>query len=207
MIRVLVVDDHAIVRDGLRRLLESADDIDLVATAADGTEALAAADRLEVDVALMDLSMPGMDGVEATRRLSEIRPGVRVVVLTTFSDQRRIISAIRSGAAGYLLKDASPDEILAGIRTVFAGGAPLHPKAARVLLETHRAPQPAHELTAREQQVLALVGRGLANKHIARQLGITERTVKAHLTSIFQQLNVTDRTQAALWVRDHPATE
>jgi DNA-binding NarL/FixJ family response regulator len=204
MIRVLVVDDHPIVRNGLKSLLDNADGIEVVATAGDGAEAIAIANGQVVDVALMDLSMPGVDGVEATRRMTDAQPGLKVVVLTTFSDQGRILEAVRAGAAGYLLKDTAADEIIAAVRTAFAGHAPLHPKAARVLVDVQRESRPGRQLTPREQQVLTLVTRGLANKHIARQLGIAERTVKAHLTSIFQQLGVSDRTQAALWWRDHP---
>jgi DNA-binding NarL/FixJ family response regulator len=201
--RVLIVDDHAVVRDGLARLLEHAADVDVVGTAADGEEAVAAVAGAAPDVVLMDLSMPGVDGVAATRRILAEHAEVKVVVLTTFADQRRILDALDAGASGYLLKDASPDEILSAIRSVVAGGAPLDPKAARVLLDAQRAPKPERRLSAREREVLALLATGLANKQIARRLGITERTVKAHLTSIFQQLGVTDRTQAALWAREH----
>jgi DNA-binding NarL/FixJ family response regulator len=149
----------------------------------------------------MDLSMPVVDGVEATRRVMAAFPDTRVVVLTTFSDQRRILDALNAGAAGYLLKDSSPDDVMAAIRTVMSGGSPLDPKAARALLDARHASQPGRELSAREREVLALVATGLANKQIARRLEITERTVKAHLTSIFQHLGVTDRTQAALWAK------
>jgi DNA-binding NarL/FixJ family response regulator len=203
VIRVLVVDDHAIVREGLERLLNAADGIQVVGTAADGTEALAMAAQTDPAVVLMDLSMPGTDGVEATRRLSESHPGIRVVVLTTFADQRRILDALAAGALGYLLKDATPEDVIAAVRTVVAGGAPLDPKAARVLLDSRQAQRPARALSGREREVLELLATGLANKQIARRLGITERTVKAHLTSVFQQLGVTDRTQAALWAREH----
>lgn len=205
MIRVLIVDDHAVVRDGLARLLQTADDIDVVGTAGDGADALEFVSGHDVDVVLMDLSMPGMDGVTATRQLMQSSPELRVVVLTTFSDERRILDALDAGASGYLLKDAEANEILAALRTVTAGGAPLHPKAARVLLDAqHRNAQPQTvALTPREREVLDLVATGLANKQIARRLGISERTVKAHLTSVFQQLGVTDRTQAALWAREN----
>jgi DNA-binding NarL/FixJ family response regulator len=205
MIRVLIVDDHAIVRDGIKRLLDSADGIEVVASASDGAEAMTATVDARPDVVLMDLSMPGVDGVEATRQLTANHPDVNVVVLTTFADQQRILDALSAGAAGYLLKDASPDEVIAAVRTVVAGGAPLHPKAARVLLDAQQAAKPANQLSGRELEVLALLATGLANKQIARRLGIAERTVKAHLTSIFQQLGVTDRTQAALWAQKHLA--
>lgn len=207
MTRVIVVDDHAVVRDGIRRLLDSADDIEVVATAADGAEALDAVALVKPDVVLMDLSMPVLDGVQATRLLTAKYPEVRVVILTTFADQRRILDALNAGAAGYLLKDADPDAVIAAVRAVVAGGAPLDPKAARVLLDSRQAPRQAKQLSRREREVLALLATGLANKAIARRLGIAERTVKAHLTSIFQQLGVTDRTQAALWAATHLAEE
>ncbi|HET7652032.1 MAG TPA: response regulator transcription factor [Acidimicrobiales bacterium] len=200
MIRVLVVDDHAVVRQGLAQLLGSADDVDVVGTAGDGDEAVELVTSTAPDVVLMDLSMPGVDGVEATRRIGE---GARVVVLTSFADERRIVDALDAGACGYILKDATPDEVLAAVRAAAAGDVPLDPKAARVLLERRRVGGPARRLSDREREVLALVAEGLANKQIARRLSITERTVKAHLTNIFQQLGVTDRTQAALWARDN----
>jgi DNA-binding NarL/FixJ family response regulator len=203
MTRIVVVDDHALVRDGVVRLLDSADDIEVVATAAGGAEALEVVASVNPDVVLMDLSMPGLDGVEATKRLSVDYPEVKVLVLTTFADQRRILDALDAGAAGYLLKDADPDAVIAAIRSVVAGGAPLDPKAARVLLDSRRTPRQARQLSTREREVLALLATGMANKQIARRLGIAERTVKAHLSSIFQQLGVTDRTQAALWAATH----
>ncbi|MEY2426677.1 MAG: hypothetical protein QOI61_2249 [Actinomycetota bacterium] len=203
MIRVMLVDDHAIVRDGLGRLLATEDDIEVVASEGDGAAAVVRAEAGGIDVALMDLSMPHMDGVEATRRLTTAHPEIKVVVLTTFSDQARIMDALSAGAAGYLLKDATPDEVIAAVRAVMEGGAPLDPKAARVLLDAQRSPQPKADLSARETEVLQLLATGLANKQIARRLGIAERTVKAHLTSIFQALGVSDRTQAALWAQEH----
>jgi DNA-binding NarL/FixJ family response regulator len=206
MIRVLVVDDHAVVRDGLERILNRPDDVQVVGAAADGAAAVALAERERPDVVLMDLSMPGIDGVDATRSLTAAMPDVKVVVLTSFGDQRRILDALGAGAAGYLFKDANPDQIVTAVRTVVEGGAPLDPKAARVLLDAQRQPPGGDDLSPRERQVLELLVTGLANKHIARRLGITERTVKAHLTSIFQQLGVTDRTQAALWAKEHLRT-
>lgn len=203
MITVAIVDDHSIVRDGLRQLLASVEGIDVIGSAGNGEEAVELVSRQEPDVVLMDLSMPVVDGVEATRRIMAAFPATHVVVLTTFSDQRRIMDALNAGAAGYLLKDASPDEVVAAVRTVVEGGAPLDPKAARALLDARRSAEPARQLSAREREVLALVASGLANKQIARRLGITERTVKAHLTSVFQQLGVTDRTQAALWAKEN----
>jgi DNA-binding NarL/FixJ family response regulator len=205
MIRVLIVDDHAIVRGGLGSLIATTSDLEVIGEAADGDEAVRLAAELAPDVVLMDLSMPGSDGVQATRRVLEGNPDAHVLVLTSFSDQRRILDALDAGAEGYLLKHSEPEVILSGIRAVVAGGSPLDPKAARTLLtQQRRAPEPAataSPLTAREEEVLAMVGDGLPNKSIARRLGISERTVKAHLTSIFQRLGVTDRTQAALWAQ------
>lgn len=209
-IRVVIVDDHAVVRRGLEQVLANADDIEVVATASDGEEAVARAAALRPDIVLMDLSMPGIDGIEATRRVLAAAPDVddgatrlRVVVLTSFAEQRRVLDALQAGASGYILKDATPDEVIAAIRAAHAGGAPLDPTAARVLLDSQRAGQPVRNLSPRESEVLGLVATGLANKQIARRLGISERTVKAHLTAVFQQLGVTDRTQAALWAKEH----
>jgi DNA-binding NarL/FixJ family response regulator len=201
-VRVMVVDDHAVVRNGLEQLIATTSDLVLVGAAANGAEALDLAEAVEPHVILMDLSMPIMDGVEATRRLHVSHPDAKVLVLTSFSEQRRIVEAMNAGAEGYLLKHADPDQILAGIRAVFEGGLPLDPMVARALL-TARQPAALVELTSREREVLDLVRQGLANKAIARRLGISERTVKAHLGSVFQRLGVTDRTQAALWAKDN----
>jgi DNA-binding NarL/FixJ family response regulator len=203
VIRVLVVADHAIVRTGLEMLLSSAEDIEVAGTADDGAAAVEVAARERPDVILMDLSMPGMDGTEATRRIVAADPDAHVVVLTSFSDNRRILEALDAGAIGYLLKHAGPDEVLGAVRAAAAGGSPLDPKAARALLEAQRGRRPAETLSPREREVLHLVARGLANKAIARRLEITERTVKAHLTNIFSAIGVTDRTQAALWAKEH----
>jgi DNA-binding NarL/FixJ family response regulator len=201
VIRVLIVDDHAIVRTGLSQLLGTADDIELVGAASDGAEAVTMAAELRPDVVLMDLSMPGTDGISATGQIVAADPGVHVLVLTSFSDQARILDALQAGAEGYLLKHSEPEVILAGVREIVAGGSPLDPKAARVLLTNRRSPGPETKLTDREQEVLDMVGAGLPNKTIARRLGISERTVKAHLTNVYQRLGVTDRTQAALWAQ------
>jgi DNA-binding NarL/FixJ family response regulator len=203
MIRVMIVDDHAVVRRGLEQLLGTADDMEVVGSAADGAEAIERAVELAPNVVLMDLSMPGVDGIEATRRILAEVEGVDIVVLTSFADQRKVLDALDAGASGYILKDSTPDEVLGAVRAAFSGGAPLDPTAARVLLESQRNRRPATRLSAREAEVLNLVATGLANKQIARRLGITERTVKAHLTAVFQQLGVTDRTQAALWAKDN----
>lgn len=205
MIRVVVVDDHAVVRRGLVELFSAAGDIDVVADVDDGSAALDAVMETEPHVVLMDLSMPGMDGVEATRQLSEQAPNVAVVILTSFSEQSRILDAIDAGAAGYLLKDADPDELLRGVRAAAIGEAPFSPKAAKALLN-RTAQREAPDLTNREREVLVCVATGLPNKLIARRLGISEKTVKSHLTSVFQRIGVTDRTQAALWAQRHGVT-
>jgi DNA-binding NarL/FixJ family response regulator len=199
-IRVVLVDDHAVVRRGLEQLLSGVEDITVVGTAADGEEAIAVVRRTSPDVVLMDLQMPGVDGVAATRRIVA-DGGPDVLVLTSFSDAERIVAALDAGAVGYLLKDAEADDVIAGVRAVSRGESPLHPRAARELLGARQA-APAGaivDLTPRELEVLELVRAGLANKQIARRLGISERTVKAHLTSVFSRIGVVDRTQAALW--------
>ena len=200
MTRVLIVDDHGLVRAGLAELLGADEGIDVVATAADGEEAIQMAADQAPDVVLMDLSMPGIGGVEATRRIVEANPGVEVVVLTSLSARERILDALDAGAIGYLLKDAEPDELLRGVEAAARGESPLSPKAAREVLGARNAQKPSLDLSPRELEVLALVGEGLPNKLIARRLEISEKTVKAHLTQVFAQLGVTDRTQAALWL-------
>jgi len=199
VIRLLIADDHAVVRTGLAQLVATMDDVDLVGEAADGEDAVALCADRRPDVVLMDLEMPRVDGIEATRRIKAAQPEVAVVVLTSFSDRERILSAIDAGAAGYLLKDAAPDELARAVRAAARGDAPLDPKAARALLSARETAAPAEALSDREREVLLLVADGLANKQIARRLGISEKTVKAHLTSVFRQIGVTDRTQAALW--------
>lgn len=203
MIKVAIVDDHAVVRGGLEQLLSSETDLEVVGSAADGASAQELVDRMRPDVVLMDLSMPGVDGVEATRRIVRNWPQVHVVVLTSFADRQRVLDALDAGATGYLLKDAAASDVAAAVRAAAAGGAPIDPKAARVFLDAQRVRRPSLELTRREAQVLGLVAEGLANKQIARRLGISERTVKAHLTSVFQAIGVADRTQAALWAKDN----
>ena len=206
MIRVAIADDHAVVRHGLEQLLDAEDDIEVVGLASDGEQAHALLGSAAPDVFLMDLSMPGVDGIEATRRIVAESSDVQVVVLTSFADRQRVLDALQAGAVGYILKDSHPSEVAAAVRAAAAGNSPLDPKAARVLLDAQREPSPsaaASELSPREREVLDLVGEGLANKQIARRLGIAERTVKAHLTSVFQALGVTDRTQAALWAQEH----
>jgi DNA-binding NarL/FixJ family response regulator len=199
-ISVVLVDDHAVVRTGLAQLLSGASDIEVVGQAADGAEAIEVVRATRPDVVVMDLQMPGMDGVEATRVIVSEQLGAEVVVLTSYSDSSRIVAALDAGAVGYLLKDADPEDVLDGVRAVSRGESPIHPRVARQLLTTRtEVPVTAATLTSREAEVLELVRKGLANKQIARRLGISERTVKAHLTSVFQRIGVADRTQAAIW--------
>jgi len=201
VIRVLVAEDHAVVRSGLERLLATTPEIDVVGAAADGAEAVTLAAEVAPDVVLMDLSMPNMDGIEATRRILGENDAIQVVVLTSISDREKIEAALDAGAIGYLLKDAEPDEVIRGIRAAARGESPIAPKAARTLLAA-RGQRPESQLSERELEVLRCVAEGLPNKLIARRLGISEKTVKAHLTRVYQQIGVTDRTQAALWARD-----
>jgi DNA-binding NarL/FixJ family response regulator len=201
-IRVVLVDDHAVIRAGLEQLLSGTEDIDVVGAAEDGARALDVIRRERPDVVLMDLQMPGVDGVAATRMIMAEQLGTDVLVLTSYSDAERIVAALDAGAVGYLLKDADPEDVLQGIRAVSRGESPIHPKAARQLLGA-RAGSPQAQLTTRESEVLRLVREGLANKQIARRLDISERTVKAHLTSAFARIGVADRTQAALWAQRH----
>lgn len=198
MIRVVIADDHKVVRSGLEQLIETFDDVELVGTAADGEEAVARCTETTPDVAIVDLVMPVLDGAEATRRILRASPQSKVVVFTSFSDREGIMQALDAGAIGYLLKDAEPEELHRAIVAAARGEAPLDPKAAAELLAARSVS--AHKvLSEREREVLGLVSSGLANKQIARRLGISEKTVKGHLSRIFQALGVTDRTQAALW--------
>jgi DNA-binding NarL/FixJ family response regulator len=201
MTRVLLVDDHRLVRAGLTSLLAAAADIEVVGEAADGVHALEVAASVEADVVLMDLSMPIMDGVAATRRLLAEHPHLRIVILTSFSDQGRVRDALAAGAIGYVLKDCKPEELLAAVRSAAKGHAPLDPRVAGALLPA--ASSPVDELSERELQVLRLATQGLANKQIGRSLGIAERTVKVHLGNVFRTIGVSDRTSAAMWARDH----
>jgi DNA-binding NarL/FixJ family response regulator len=199
VIRLLVADDHAVVRAGLEQLVATFEDIELVASATDGQEAIELCSEHAPDVALMDLEMPVLDGIQATARIAREHSDTRVVVLTSFADRDRILGALDAGAVGYVLKDADPEELQKAIRAAAKGDVPLDPKAARALLSSRAAPAPLEQLSEREREILQLVGNGLPNKVIAARLGITERTVKAHLTNVFRTIGVTDRTQAALW--------
>jgi DNA-binding NarL/FixJ family response regulator len=203
MIRLLVADDHKLVRDALANLLGGREEIEVVGAVATGREAVETAVRTSPDVVLMDLEMPELDGIDATRALQAECPHARVVVLTTFSDRDRILGALDAGALGYLLKDADPDEIVRGVHAAARGESPLAPRAAHELIAERSVTRPPTELSKRESEVLALVAQGLPNKLIAARLEISEKTVKAHLTRVFAQIGVTDRTQAALWAQRH----
>ncbi len=203
MIRVLIADDHALVRRGLGDLLGTADGIEVVGAISDGSFAADSVTALEPDIVLMDLSMPGLDGIEATRAVLAVRPATKVIILTSFSENARILAALDVGAVGYLLKDAEPEDIIRALLDANDGGVPLSPKAARALLPGNRSAggTTLDALTAREREVLSLVAAGLPNKSIARRLTISEKTVKAHLTRVFAVLCVRDRTSAALWAQ------
>jgi DNA-binding NarL/FixJ family response regulator len=205
VIRVLIADDHGVVREGLRAFLALQDDVEVVGEAADGEEAVQAAVRLSPDVALVDLLMPRVDGIAAIRRIRAERPETRVIVLTSFVDEDKMLPAVRAGAVGYLLKDVAPQELVAAIRTVHGGGTLLHPAVVEELVRevAREAPAPAparaNPLTAREREVLVLIARGRANKAIAFELGVAEKTVKTHVSNILGKLGLSDRTQAALY--------
>jgi DNA-binding NarL/FixJ family response regulator len=203
VIRILLVDDHAVVRSGLTRLLGAVPDFEVVATAADGAEAVALAGEYATDVVLMDLLMPVLDGVEATRRIVAANPDIKVVVLTSFSDRDRILDAVDAGAVGYLLKDAEPEELVRGIVAATLGGAPLSPNAAFVILNARRQRTSIEDLSRRERDVLQLVTAGMTNAQIAQHLGLSEKTVKVHLGRAFQRVGVTGRRQAAQWAERH----
>ncbi|MDR7361562.1 response regulator transcription factor [Nocardioides marmoribigeumensis] len=199
-VRVALVDDHRLVRVGLRSLLESTTGFVVVGEAGDGREAVDLVASVAPDVVLMDLSMPDVDGIAATRAIAAAHPEVRVLVLTSFTDRARVQEVLAAGATGYVLKDCEPEELLAAIRAAARGHVPLDPRVAGALLPT---PGGGPALSPREEEVLRLVAQGLANKQVARALGITERTVKAHLGRVFREIGVLDRTSAALWAREH----
>jgi two-component system, NarL family, response regulator LiaR len=207
VIRVLLADDHAVVRQGLRTFLDLQDDIEVVAEAGDGQAAVDAAARTQPDVILLDLVMPGLDGVGALKRLREAGSRARVIVLTSFGDDDKLFAALRAGAAGYLLKDVQPPDLVRAIRSAHDGNAPLSPTiATRVVEEIAQgggAPAQVDDLTPRERDVLILIARGRSNKVIALELGVAEKTVKTHVSHILGKLGLTDRTQAALYAVRH----
>ncbi|QTZ95959.1 response regulator [Streptomyces auratus] len=204
--RVLLVDDHQVVRRGLRTFLEVQDDIEVVGEASDGAEGIAAAEELQPDVVLMDVKMPGMDGIEALRRLRELANPARVLVVTSFTEQRTVVPALRAGAAGYVYKDIDPDALAGAIRSVHAGHVLLQPEVAVALLaqeEGNGAQGRETSLTDREREVLGLIADGRSNREIARALVLSEKTVKTHVSNILMKLDLADRTQAALWAVRH----
>jgi DNA-binding NarL/FixJ family response regulator len=212
-IRVALADDHAVVRQGLRTFLELQDDVEVVGEAADGAEAVELVARTEPDVVLLDLVMPRLDGIEAIKQIRVRCPATRILVLTSFADDRTVLPAVRAGAAGYLLKDVQPPELVAAIRTVHSGEALLAPAVATMLVEQLAAEDGANgtaseravgpQLTPRELEVIAQLARGRANKAIAFELGVSERTVKTHVSNILAKLGFTDRTQAAVYAVEH----
>ncbi|MFF4227383.1 response regulator [Streptomyces abikoensis] len=206
-IRVLLVDDHQVVRRGLRTFLEVQDDIEVVGEAADGVEGVERAEELRPDVVLMDVKMPGMDGIEALRRLRELDNPARVLVVTSFTEQRTVIPALRAGAAGYVYKDVDPDALAGAIRSVHAGHVLLQPEVADALLSQDEGggggQGRGNGLTEREREVLALIADGRSNREIARALVLSEKTVKTHVSNILMKLDLADRTQAALWAVRH----
>jgi DNA-binding NarL/FixJ family response regulator len=208
-IRVLLADDHAVVRRGLRGFFELLDDIEIVGEASDGRQAVDLVGALSPDVVLMDLLMPGVDGIAATAEIKARFPEVEVVALTSFIEEERVTAALEAGATGYLLKDADADDVATAVRRAYAGEVHLDPQVARLLarrIRSRREDAPAHEpLTEREREVLALVAQGHSNKEIATRLDITERTARTHVSNILGKLDLASRTQAALWAVEHGA--
>ncbi|MFE9630118.1 response regulator [Streptomyces sp. NPDC006463] len=209
-IGVLLVDDHQVVRRGLRTFLEVQDDIEVVGEASDGEEGVARAEELRPDVILMDVKMPGTDGIEALRRLRELANPARVLIVTSFTEQRTVIPALRAGAAGYVYKDIDPDALAGAIRSVHAGHVLLQPEVAVTLLsQEEQSPSAGRpgSLTDREREVLGLIADGRSNREIARALVLSEKTVKTHVSNILMKLDLSDRTQAALWAVRHGLAE
>jgi DNA-binding NarL/FixJ family response regulator len=205
-IKVLLVDDHQVVRRGLRTFLEVQDDIEVVGEAADGADGVALAEELRPDVVLMDVKMPGMDGVEALRRLRDLDNPARVLIVTSFTERRTVVPALRAGAAGYVYKDVDPDALAGAIRSVHAGHILLQPEVADALLsqeESGPGQGRSGSLTEREREVLGLIADGRSNREIARALVLSEKTVKTHVSNILMKLDLADRTQAALWAVRH----
>ncbi|MFF1511455.1 response regulator [Streptomyces sp. NPDC058326] len=209
-IRVLLVDDHQVVRRGLRTFLEVQDDIEVVGEASDGAEGVARAEELRPDVVLMDVKMPGTDGIEALKRLRELANPARVLIVTSFTEQRTVVPALRAGASGYVYKDIDPDALAGAIRSVHAGHVLLQPEVADALLARDDSAGGGTgrgtTLTEREREVLGLIADGRSNREIARALVLSEKTVKTHVSNILMKLDLADRTQAALWAVRHGLT-
>jgi RNA polymerase sigma factor (sigma-70 family) len=210
IIRVLIVDDHAIVREGLRMFLEVQDDMEVVGEGTNGVEAVELARSTQPDIVLLDLVMPEMDGIQAASRIIECSPNSRVIILTSFGEEDKVLPAIRAGAHGYLLKDIAPVELVRAVREAHLGKVQLHPEVARKLMSAvaakeppqvkHEATKSLNDLTEREQEVLHLIADGLSNRQIAEKLFISEKTVKTHVSRILGKLELADRTQAAIYV-------
>ena len=208
IIRVLLVDDHQVVRRGLRTFLEIQDDIEVVGEASDGAEGVARTEELRPDVVLMDIKMPGTDGIEALRKLRELENPAKVLIVTSFTEQRTVVPALRAGASGYVYKDVDPDALAGAIRSVYAGHVLLQPEVAGALLAQEDAgggTGRGSTLTDREREVLGLIADGRSNREIARALVLSEKTVKTHVSNILMKLDLADRTQAALWAVRHGA--
>jgi DNA-binding NarL/FixJ family response regulator len=211
-IRVLIVDDHQVVRRGLRTFLEVQDDIEVVGEAADGDEGVARAEELRPDIVLMDVKMPGTDGIEALRELRRLQNPARILVVTSFTEQRTVVPALRAGAAGYVYKDVDPDALAGAIRSIHAGHVLLQPEVAGTLLSdsagagSNSGSGRGSVLTEREREVLELIADGRSNREIARGLVLSEKTVKTHVSNILMKLDLADRTQAALWAVRHGLT-
>ncbi|WP_309055414.1 response regulator transcription factor [Streptomyces sp.] len=208
-IRVLLVDDHQVVRRGLRTFLEVQDDIEVVGEAADGAEGVARAEELRPDVVLMDVKMPGTDGIEALKRLRGLGNPAKVLIVTSFTEQRTVVPALRAGASGYVYKDVDPDALAGAIRSVHAGHVLLQPEVADALLaqdDPQGGTGRGSTLTEREREVLGLIADGRSNREIARALVLSEKTVKTHVSNILMKLDLADRTQAALWAVRHGLT-
>ncbi|MFD3658579.1 response regulator [Streptomyces sp. 24-1644] len=208
IIKVLLVDDHQVVRRGLRTFLEVQDDIEVVGEAADGAEGVARTEELRPDVVLMDIKMPGTDGIEALRKLRELANPAKVLIVTSFTEQRTVVPALRAGASGYVYKDVDPEALAGAIRSVHAGHVLLQPEVAGALLAQDDAGSGTGRgstLTEREREVLGLIADGRSNREIARALVLSEKTVKTHVSNILMKLDLSDRTQAALWAVRHGA--
>jgi len=211
-VRVLIVDDHMMVREGLSLFLSSHPEIEVVGEAANGREAVTQARRLQPDVVLLDLVMPEMDGLEAMKLILQENPRTKVIVLTSFVDDARILEAVQSGAAGFLLKDVQPGELVEAIQNVVQGRPQLHPEVTKRLMRRlargeERPAPPVEELTPRELEVLRAMAQGLSNREIAAKLFISEKTVKTHVSNILHKLNVSDRTQAVIYALKHKLVE
>jgi NarL family two-component system response regulator LiaR len=213
-IRVLIVDDHQVVRRGLRTFLELQDDIEVAGEAGDGQAGVEEAERLAPDVVLMDIVMPRLDGIEATRRIKERAPGIGVIALTSFAGDDQVLPALEAGASSYLLKDVTPEELVEAIRAVHRGEPRLHPDALRKVMEAAMGPRagearpaasspPPGDLTERELEVVALVAQGLSNREIAEAFVISEKTVKTHIGHVLAKLELKDRTQLAIYAIRH----